>query len=620
MGLRSRIERNDRTDTMSASILGQSSTARLDRRKQLIDATVSVIYRDGLSRLTLAKVATTAGLSTGIVNSYFKSKEQLLLDTLQVLVLEYETAINKVLDGKMSSEEALHRLVDVLLSPELCDPEKAAVWYAFMGESQTREGYNAAVRAREQVIRDRIAGIFSEFFEVFGDPEIDSLAIARGFDAMIDSFWAECAMTPDVFDHGAAKATCYGYLRSVLPGGFARSPQNETPRGTLLAPWTYTSSELFRLERDELFHCNWMLIGHVSDFLKAGDYRTLDVGNERAIVIHDVTGELRAFHNVCRHRGSRVVSSTEGNCGHAIVCPFHGWTYELDGRLKNVPRADKFASLDRSQEGLLPIDLEVWQGFVFVRFRGDGPSVADHLAPIMEQVSPYRLSEMKPCGNSYMAGEVSYNWKIFHDVDNEGYHVPAAHPELQELYGRTYRDSEIEGIPFTTGVVDDYVAQHWSVARYKSLLPEFDHLPKENQRLWIYISVFPNLVFFFYPEKAGFYMSLPLDVNRTLIIDREFALPDQRRETRAARYLSRRIDEITGEQDRNLVQWMHEAVRSSVYPRNNLSQLEQGVARFHEDLKRRIPVMAFETSPRPGLLAATNGRLKKQRVGNAERK
>jgi phenylpropionate dioxygenase-like ring-hydroxylating dioxygenase large terminal subunit len=115
-------------------------------------------------------------------------------------------------------------------------------------------------------------------------------------------------------------------------------------------------------------------------------------------------------------------------------------------------------------------------------------------------------------------------------------------------------------------------------------------------------------------------MSLPLDVNRTLIIDREFALPDQRRETRAARYLSRRIDEITGEQDRNLVQWMHEAVRSSVYPRNNLSQLEQGVARFHEDLKRRIPVMAFETPPSPGLLAATNGRLKKQRAGNAERK
>ena len=230
----------------------------------------------------------------------------------------------------------------------------------------------------------------------------------------------------------------------------------------------------------------------------------------------------------------------------------------------------------------------------------------------MEQVSPYRLSEMEPCGNSYMAGEVPYNWKIFHDVDNEGYHVPAAHPELQELYGRTYKDSDFEGIPITTGVVDNYAAQHWSVARYKSLLPKFDHLPTQNRRLWMYIGVFPNLVFFFYPEKVGFYMSLPLDVNRTLIIDREFGLPDQRRETRAARYLSRRIDQITGEQDGNLVQWMQEAVRSSVYPRKNLSQLEQGVADFHDDLRRRVPVMAFETAPSLGLLAATNERLKNQ--------
>jgi phenylpropionate dioxygenase-like ring-hydroxylating dioxygenase large terminal subunit/AcrR family transcriptional regulator len=605
---------------MNASTPIPLSTVRLDRRRQLIDATVSVIYRDGLSRLTLAKVAATAGLSTGIVNFYFKSKEQLLLDTLNALALEYETAVNEALDGGVGSEEALHRLVDAILSPGLCDPQKAAVWYAFMGESQAREGYNAAVQAREQVIRSRIASIFCEPFEVLGKSAIEASAIARGFDAMIDSFWAECAMTPDLFDHGAAKATCHEYLRSVLPDGFARPAQNEAPGGGLLAPWTYTSSELFELERDELFHCSWMLIGHVSDFLQSGDYRTLDVGNERAIVVHDATGELRAFHNVCRHRGSRVVSNSEGNCGRAIVCPFHGWTYELDGRLKNVPRVDKFAGLDRNQEGLLPIDLEVWQGFVFVRFRGDGPSVERHLAPIMEQVSPYRLSEMEPSGNSYMAGEVPYNWKIFHDVDNEGYHVPAAHPELQELYGRTYRDSDIEGIPLTTGVVDDYVAEHWSVARYKSLLPEFDHLPKVNQRLWMYIGVFPNLVFYLYPEKAGFYMSLPLDVNRTLIIDREFGLPDQRRETRVARYLSRRIDDITGEQDRNLVQWMHEAVRSSVYPRNNLSQLEQGVADFHQDLRRRIPVMAFDTPPSPGLLAATNAQLKKRRVGNSERR
>ena len=95
--------------TMSASTLSPLSAVRLDRRRQLIVATVSVIYRDGLSRLTLAKVAATAGLSAGIVNFYFKSKEQLLLDTLNALALEYETAVNKALDGEMSPEKALHR-------------------------------------------------------------------------------------------------------------------------------------------------------------------------------------------------------------------------------------------------------------------------------------------------------------------------------------------------------------------------------------------------------------------------------------------------------------------------------------------------------------------------------
>ena len=205
---------------MSASTLTPLRTVRLDRCRQLIDATVSVIYRDGLSRLTLAKVAATAGLSAGIVNFYFKSKEQLLLDTLKFLALEYEIAVNKALDGEMSSEEALHRLVDAILRPGLCDPEKAAVWYAFVGESQAREEYNRAVRAREQVIRSRIAGIFCDFFEVLGKSTIEASAIARGFDAMIDSFWAECAMTPDVFDHGAAKATCHesvSYTHLTLP-------------------------------------------------------------------------------------------------------------------------------------------------------------------------------------------------------------------------------------------------------------------------------------------------------------------------------------------------------------------------------------------------------------------
>ena len=366
--------------------------------------------------------------------------------------------------------------------------------------------------------------------------------------------------------------------------------------GQLLPPWTYRNVPLFEAEKKQLFHCNWMLAAHISDFVKSGDYRTLDIGGERAVVILDKEGALQAFHNVCRHRGSRVVPHLAGNCGRTIACPFHGWSYELNGRLKNIPRQNEFSAIEKDQEGLIPIDLEVWHGFVFVRFQPGSKSVSDQLKPIENWVAPYRTSKMRPLVKS-TSTEINYNWKLFHDVDNEGYHVPAAHPALYDLYGRDYKDFSADGVQISTGVIDDRVSRCWSVDRYKRLLPEFNHLSKKEQRLWLYIGIFPNLVIYLYPEKAGFYMSVPIDVNRTLIVEREFGLIDLRKQTKAVRYLSRRIDAATAIEDQNLVQWMHEALSSSVYPRNSFSRLESGVFDFHERLRGEIPVMALEEEP-----------------------
>src|SRR5690606_26462242 len=138
----------------------------------------------------------------------------------------------------------------------------------------------------------------------------------------------------------------------------------------------------------------WLLAGHLSELPEAGDYVTLEAAGERALVIRAADGSLRAFHNVCRHRGSRVVSGESGSCRRSIVCPFHGWTYNLDGSLKNVPAADTFAGLDKSRHGLVPLELEVWHGFVFVRFAAGGPSLADEMAPVEHMVAPYRLEDM----------------------------------------------------------------------------------------------------------------------------------------------------------------------------------------------------------------------------------
>ncbi len=376
----------------------------------------------------------------------------------------------------------------------------------------------------------------------------------------------------------------------------------------MLAPWAYTSEELFHLETEGLFRRQWMLAGHLSDLPDPGDYLTFDVAGERAVVVRSDTGELRAFHNVCRHRGSRVVPAKQGHCGHVMRCPFHGWTYHLDGRLKSVPHPKGFPGFEKEQHGLVPIALETWHGLIFLRFEGSGPAVSEKLAAISDQVAPYRLADMVPWGREYEE-VVGYNWKFFHDIDNEGYHVPAAHPALQELYGRTYQDRLIGDIPISSGVVDDYPARSWSVARYKSLLPQQAHLPEKNRRLWLYFGVFPNAVIYFYPEKAGFYMSLPAGPASTRVVGREYALPGASRDLEVSCYLSARIDRMTYREDHALVNWLQEAARTSVFPMNNLADLEAGVLQFHQQLKSHIPSMSLVKAPAPGSLAQINAKM-----------
>jgi phenylpropionate dioxygenase-like ring-hydroxylating dioxygenase large terminal subunit len=286
-----------------------------------------------------------------------------------------------------------------------------------------------------------------------------------------------------------------------------------------------------------------------------------------------------------------------------MVCPFHGWTYHLDGRLKQIPSPGTFAQLEIASNGLIPIELEVWHGFLFIRFRSGGQSLAARLAAVEEKVAHYRLSELLPLGSRRVV-ELPYNWKLIHDVDNEGYHVPSAHPSLHSLYGRDYRDSLMGDVPISTARVDKDVSSFWSVDRYKKLLPSFDHLPSSEQRVWFYFAVFPNLVFVLYPEMVEFYMTVPVSAGKSLMIGQCFGLQDDRRETRAARYLNQRINEQTAREDENLVLWLQESFATSVYPRDNLSTLEFGVAYFHRQLKMKLPVLGLERAPPAGHLAA----------------
>ena len=271
-----------------------------------------------------------------------------------------------------------------------------------------------------------------------------------------------------------------------------------------LPGWAYHSPALLELEKEHVFRNQWQIAGHVSDVPNEGDYLTIDVVGERALIVRGKDGVVRGFHNMCRHRGSRVVADSQGTCKNALVCPFHGWVYNLDGTLRGAARPRSFPDLDKTEFGLMPLDLEIWIGFIFFRFRhGPQPSVAELLKPIEAELAHYRAAEMVPSWGIWTQ-KTPVNWKSVRDVDNEGYHVAMAHPALQDLYGATYFDEPfVNGVSRSYATYNPHAGRRWSVKKYVDIAPVPPELPEKLQKAWVYYGIFPNMVIAVTPETRA---------------------------------------------------------------------------------------------------------------------
>ena len=375
-----------------------------------------------------------------------------------------------------------------------------------------------------------------------------------------------------------------------------------------LPGWTYHSDALLELEKEHLFRNHWQIVGHISDVPNAGDYLTMDVVGERALVVRGKDGVVRAFHNMCRHRGSRVVADEQGNCKNALVCPFHGWVYNLDGTLRGAARPRSFPDLDKDEFGLAPLDLEIWMGFIFIRFRKGGPqpSVAELLRPMEAEFANYRAAEMVPSWGIWTQTS-PVNWKSVRDVDNEGYHVAMAHPALQDLYGATYYDEPfVNGVSRSFATYNPHAGRRWSVRHYVRISPRPQHLPEELREAWVYYGIFPNAVIAATPELVQFYQEFPISTGETLLRGAIYRYRDETREQAAARYLALRIDRETMEEDVQLSVWSNESMLSKAFSGFYLSDLEYGVRTHHDHLRRQLPVLNLETAPDEKDMAAIN--------------
>ena len=195
------------------------------------------------------------------------------------------------------------------------------------------------------------------------------------------------------------------------------------------------SAEFYELERDAIFRRAWLNVGRAEQLPKVGSYFTknIEIANASVIIVRDRDGTVRAFHNVCRHRGNRLVwddfprEETQGFC-RQFVCKYHGWRYGLDGTLAFIQQEDQFFDVDKDANGLAPVHCEVWNGFVFVNLdREPRQSLREFLGPMITALDDYPFGTLSEQYD--FAAHNNSNWKLFADAFQEYYHVPSLHPQ-----------------------------------------------------------------------------------------------------------------------------------------------------------------------------------------------
>jgi phenylpropionate dioxygenase-like ring-hydroxylating dioxygenase large terminal subunit len=362
-----------------------------------------------------------------------------------------------------------------------------------------------------------------------------------------------------------------------------------------LPAWIYSDPAFFERERQTVFKTAWQVVCHVNDVPQAGDYQTLDFLGEQVLVLRGDDGEVRSFHNACRHRASRLADGNQGNCGHRLICPYHAWSYGLDGRLLNVPRWQGFDGLDLAQHGLKAVEQEIWQGFIFVRFAPGLPSVAEMMAPYATEIRAHRFEDLQPQGRVTLRPR-SVNWKNVGDNYSDGLHIPVAHPGLTRLFGPSYAMEAKAWVDKLWGDITETPSANWVERAYQGLLRGFEHLEPAGRRRWSYYKLWPNFAFDVYPDQVDFMQFIPVSPTQTVIREISYALPDDRRETRAARYLNWRINRQVNAEDTVLIQRVQDGMATSGYESGPLGPSEVCLRAFADRLAAQIPEAR---APRP---------------------
>ena len=351
----------------------------------------------------------------------------------------------------------------------------------------------------------------------------------------------------------------------------------------------FVSPEIFAEEHKKIFSREWLLVGHQSQLRSPGDYIVQDVNHESIIVIRDKDEEIRSFYNVCRHRGTRL---KEDACGHAsaIQCPYHAWTYGLDGRLIGAPHMDEVSGFNKADYPLHPVNLGLWEGFIFVNL-GDawtergGYSLERWFAPLNGKFSHWNIPVLRPAKR--IEYDVHANWKLMFENYSECYHCPGVHPQLQKVSPYDSAENDLREGPFLGGFMKINSGKSLTMSgnACAAFVGEI-----ENLQQVFYYSIFPNMLLSLHPEYVMVHQLWPQSPERTLIVCDWLFHPDAARAGQAVYNPDDAIEfwDMTNKQDWHVCELSQQGISSRAYEPGLYSSRESIPAAWDEYYLRTL--------------------------------
>jgi choline monooxygenase len=337
---------------------------------------------------------------------------------------------------------------------------------------------------------------------------------------------------------------------------------------TIPAAW-YTDERLYELELKTVFSATWQYACRLDQLSQPGSYVTTDLGSEPIVVVRGSDNQIRGFFNVCRHHAAGVMTETEGTANQ-LRCPYHGWTYSLEGELKGTPDFTGVCNFDRAANGLVPVETQVWENWVFVNLSQTRDSIDDFLdAELISQIKPLELNGMHWLERRHYAFDC--NWKVF--VDNYldgGYHVPHLHKGLDSVLD--YSKYMIEN--------GEHFCLQWSPIVSEGAEAQTGAVRKGERALYYWI--YPNFMINWYDGSMDTNLVIPRGVDQTEVIF-DFYFPDLSAESRARNLASIDVGQRIQDEDVAICKSVQRGLTSRAYNAGRLSvRREAGEHLFHK--------------------------------------